>query len=96
MGYLSDSKVKFGPVTETTAKQIQDLLIDKGAILGSVGTEIDVPVLANEPMLPGTTTHFLSTTYYVDSGGHVHAVLIDERTTSDGTVLEILADVPIN
>jgi hypothetical protein len=96
--------------SEETAKQIQELLADKGTVLGTLGTvSIDIngqddaqgrtaadPEAADEPMAPGTSTHMISTEIYFDSAGHVHAVLIDDHTTPSGTVIEILADVAIN
>ena len=105
-----DVDFQYGAVTEAAAKQIQDLLAGKGTVLGSVRIDpgraaferpepaesgTDDPALAAE-FAPGTSFHHITTTIYVDGGGHVHAVLIDEHHTSSGVVLQILADVAIN
>ena len=96
MTTTADYDFRFGPPSEETAARIRDLLADKGDILGSVTTQTGPPPPKAEDMAPGTSFHHITTTLYVDSGGHVHAVLIDEHTTSSGTVIEILADVAIN
>jgi hypothetical protein len=102
MTSASDLNVQYGAPDDETAKKVQQVLTDEATIFGSARVEVTAPeavpeAVADEPMLPGTSTHLISTAIYSDSGGHVHAVLIDEHTTArTGTVLEILADVPIN
>jgi hypothetical protein len=88
MTSISEVQVQHGALSEATAKKVQDLIGDKGTLYS--------PEPADEPFKPGTSFHSISTEIYVDSEGHVHAVLIDEHHTSDGVVIEILADVPIN
>jgi hypothetical protein len=86
MTSTSDVEVRYGTITEAKIKQVQDLIGDKGTVYS--------PEAAQEPGTT-TTTHTLTTLFYADSSGHFHAVLIDEVTTSSGTVLEILADVVV-
>lgn len=94
MAYASDFKFEFGPITEVLAGQIQDLIADKGTVVGSVGIDVSGPGPTDAP---GTTTHHIATTIYVDSAGHAHILVVDEVTDSTGTTtLEFLADVTLN
>jgi hypothetical protein len=82
--------------------QLQGLLGDKGSLLSTGnGTVFVEPKPAGNAPSTGVS-HVVSHVTYMDEGGHVHAVLIDQVTTVDdgpptssSQVLEILSDVQI-
>lgn len=82
----------------TGTRTIQDLLADKGTIVEPG------PIIVEERRGGSAdavvTLHHPDWVTYIDSAGHVHAVLIDMvTTTTDGqlvTTMEILDDVVVN
>ncbi len=92
MAYTSDSGFQYGPVSDETAQKIQELVGEKGTVIGSVGIDIGQTGVTDA----ATTTHHVTTSVYVDGAGHAHILVIDEVTSAGGMVLEILADVQIN
>lgn len=92
MTYASDFGFEFGPITEALATQIQDLVGDKGTVIGTVGIDLALPNPTDAPR----TTHQVTTSVYVDSAGHAHIIVIDEVTSAGSVTLEILADVTVN
>jgi hypothetical protein len=82
---------------QARAKRIHDLLAGKGNILGT-GNEIVIvqsPEAAGDVGTVHHVTHEISSTTYVDSAGHLHAVLIDDVTVGGSTTMEILSDVVV-
>ena len=81
-----------------SAKRLNDLFADKGTLIDP-GAVI-VPAKAGDDT--GVVIHHISHTSYMDAGGHLHAVLIDEVVTgiqgggAGTTVLEILSDVTVS
>jgi hypothetical protein len=95
--------------TQATAKRIHDLLADKGTVLGSGtvvvqgsrgGPDPGAALLADSPST--LIIHHVSSVTYLDNGGHLHAVLLDEVTTippassESVTTLEIVSDVAVS
>ena len=95
--------------SEESTQRMREMLADKDATLHTLcsasitleaqsepSTGHAPPTPADETVLLARSTHIITTELYVDSGGHVHVVTFDEHTTTSGTVLAILSDVPIN
>ena len=73
------------------------MLAGKGNILGT-GNEIVIvqgPEAAGDVGTAHHVIHEISSTTYVDSAGHLHAVLIDDVTVGGSTTMEILSDVVV-
>jgi hypothetical protein len=88
-----------------SAKRVHDALADRGTILGPGIVVVQAPGSDSDiapPDITGTVIHHISTETYIDEGGHIHAVLIDEVVTgvqgggAGTTVIEILSDVPVS
>lgn len=88
-----------------SAKRVQDALAEKGTPLGTGIIVVPAPRAGSDVGPPDSTAvviHHVSTVTYMDDGGHVHAVLVDEVVTgmqgggAGTTTIEILADVPVS
>ena len=82
-----------------SAKRLNDLLAEKGTLIDPGAIIVPEPKAGDDT---GVVVHHVSHTTYMDAGGHLHAVLLDEVVTgiqgggAGHTVLEILSDVVVS